>query len=74
MENPMLVRNHLLAVLIFLLFGSNIYAVDSTKTIQPERPWALGMIARNAKIPFATEGDRTVVTLVRLIFYDVKIF
>ena len=70
----MWIRNHLLALLASLLFISNIYASDTTKTIQPERPWALGMIARNATIPFATEGDRTVGTLVPLIFYDGKIF
>ncbi len=65
---------YLLSVLIIVLLITNIYSSDSTKTIQPERPWALGMIARSATIPFATEGDRTVGTLVPLIYYDGKIF
>jgi outer membrane protein len=61
-------------MLAIILLFSNAFTSDSTKTFEPERPWALGMIARTATIPFQTEGDRTVGTLIPLIFYEGKIF
>ena len=64
----------MLSVMILVLVISNSFASDSTKTLQKERPWALGMIARTATIPFATQSDRTVGTLVPLIYYDGRIF
>ena len=64
----------ILGFIILNLFISSSYSSDSTQTLQPERPWALGMIARTATIPFKTESDRTVGTLVPLIFYDGEIF
>ena len=67
-------KNRMLVFLSIILIISNVYSSDTTTTVQPERPWALGMIARVATIPFETEGDRTVGTLIPLIFYDGEIF
>lgn len=70
----MSLKRSLITFILLFILVSTAFSSDSTKAFQPERPWALGMIVRSATIPFATESDRTVGTLVPLIFYDGEIF
>jgi len=56
-------------LLIVLLLFSGIYADDDPR-VRVEQQWAVGMVARMASIPFATNEEKTVSTLVPLIFYE----
>jgi MipA family protein len=59
-----------ISVLLFiLLLFSGIYADDDPR-VRVEEQWAVGMVARVASIPFATNEEKTVSTLVPLIFYE----
>ena len=55
----------MLSVLLF----SNICADDSSR-VRKEQEWAVGLIARVATIPFGTEGEGTVATMIPFILYE----
>ena len=63
-------RIFILICCLFLFNLTQIYAQDENPKVQTEKSWAIGMVVRTATIPFATDEDRTVATLVPLIFYE----
>jgi len=55
--------------IIISAIAGNLMAGDSGEKFFSEQDWALGMSVRIASIPFATEGDKSVGTVVPLFFY-----
>jgi len=56
-------------LMLSALLFSNIYADDSSR-VRKEQEWAVGLIARVATIPFGTEGEGTVATMIPFILYE----
>ena len=63
------VRIFIIALVLFIPV-SIISAQETGDQVQQEKNWAVGLVARIASIPFATGDEKTVSTLVPLIFYE----
>ena len=60
--------------LLFLVQTTHLYATEEGAKPSGEKNWAIGMVARLATIPFATQDDRTVGTLIPLFYYEGETF
>jgi outer membrane protein len=61
-------------ILIIMICLQQLFAQEKKQKTWSEPPWAIGMAVRSAFIPFETEGDKYVATVVPLIYYEGKRF
>ncbi len=61
-------------ILFIMICLQQLFAQEKEQETWSESPWAVGMAMRSAFIPFDTEGDKYVATVVPLIYFEGKRF